>query len=199
MGVRFMLDASAGLPLSVFVMAPSCVPATHMETNGATLDAETLRALQGEPRVLGLAEVMNFPGVIQGHHDVLRKLEAFTHQVVDGHCPGVHGPALNAYVAAGIGSDHECTTVAEVEAKLRLGMYVFLREATNARNLRDLLPAVTAANHRRVCFCTNDRQPGDLLDEGSIDMMVRVAVEEGVDPLLALRIATFHPVDIFVD
>ena len=196
-GIQFMLDASEGLPLSVFVMAPSCVPATDMETNGATLDAKALHSLHQEPRVRGLAEVMNFPGVIQGHDDILAKLEAFAHRVIDGHCPGIDGPALNAYVAAGIGSDHECTTVAEAEAKLQLGMYVFLREATNARNLRDVLPVVTPTNHRRICFCTDDRQPGDLLDEGSIDMMIRVAVEEGIDPLLALRMATLNPAEYF--
>ena len=196
-GIRYMLAASEGLPLSVFVMAPSCVPATHMETNGATLTADALRSLLTEPRVLGLAEVMNFPGVVQGHPDVLAKIETFAHQVVDGHCPGLSGAALNAYVAAGIGSDHECTTIPEAEAKLRLGMYIFLREATNARNLRDLLPLVTPANHRRLCFCTDDRQPGDLLDEGSIDMMVRTAIEAGVDPITAIRMATLNTAEYF--
>ncbi len=196
-GIRYMLAASEGLPLSVFVMAPSCVPATHMETNGATLTADALRSLLTEPRVLGLAEVMNFPGVVQGHPDVLAKIETFAHQVVDGHCPGLSGAALNAYVAAGIGSDHECTTIPEAEAKLRLGMYIFLREATNARNLRDLLPLVTPANHRRLCFCTDDRQPGDLLDEGSIDMMVRTAIDAGVDPITAIRMATLNTAEYF--
>ncbi len=196
-GVRYMLAASEGLPLSVFVMAPSCVPATHMETNGATLTAEDLRPLRREPRVLGLAEMMNFPGIVHAVPDVLEKVDTFADRVVDGHCPGLSGQALNAYVAAGIGSDHECTTVEEAQAKLRLGMYIFIREATNARNLRTLLPLVTEANHRRLCFCTDDRQPGDLLDEGSIDMMVRVAIAEGVDPTVAIRMATLNPAEYF--
>ncbi len=196
-GVHYMLAASEGLPLSVFVMAPSCVPATHLETNGATLGADDLRRLLGEPRVLGLAEMMNFPGVVQGFPDVLEKVDTFAHRVVDGHAPGLIGQALNAYVSVGIGSDHECTTVEEAREKLRRGMYVFLREATNARNLRDLLPLVTPENHRRLCFCTDDRIPADLLDAGSIDMMVRVAIEEGIDPVVAIRMATLNPAEYF--
>ncbi len=196
-GIRYMLAASEGLPLSVFVMAPSCVPATHLETNGATLTAEDLIALRDEPRVLGLAEMMNFPGVVQGVPDVLAKINAFADRVVDGHCPGLTGKALNAYVAAGIGSDHECTTLEEAREKLRRGMYIFIREATNARNLRPLLPLVTPENARRLAFCTDDRIPGDLMDEGTIDMMVRVAIEEGVDPITAIRMATLNPAEYF--
>ncbi len=196
-GVRFMLRASDHLPLSVFVMAPSCVPATHLETNGATLSASDLRTLLDEERVIGLAEMMNFPGVVQAAPDVLEKLRVFAGRVIDGHGPGLEGVPLNAYVAAGIASDHECTTVEEALAKLRLGMHVFIREATNARNLRDLLPTVTPANHRRFCFCTDDRVPADLIDEGSIDMMVRVAIEEGLDPVTAIRMATLNPAEYF--
>ncbi len=196
-GVRYMLAASEGLPLSVFVMAPSCVPATHLETNGATLDARDLRPLLDEPRVLGLAEMMNFPGIVQGFPEVLEKVETFAQRVVDGHAPGLTGQALNAYVAAGIGSDHECTTVEEAREKLRRGMVVFIREATNARNLRDLLPLVTPENHRRLCFCTDDRIPADLVDAGSIDMMVRVAIEEGLDPVTAIRMATLNAAEYF--
>ena len=196
-GIRYMLTTSAGLPLSVFVMAPSCVPATHMETNGATLEAEDLRPLLDEARVLGLAEMMNFPGVVNGDPGVLAKLALFRGRVIDGHCPGLTGAALNAYVAAGIQSDHECTTVEEAQAKLERGMFIFIREATNARNLRTLLPLVTEANHRRLCFCTDDRQPGDLLEEGSIDMMVRTAISEGVSPIVAIRMATLNPAEYF--
>ncbi len=196
-GIRYMLQASRDLPLSVYVMAPSCVPATPMETNGATLSADDLRPLLEEPRVLGLAEMMNFPGTVFGDADVLAKLRLFRDKVIDGHCPGLTGKHLNAYVAAGIGSDHESTTVEEAEEKLRRGMYIFIREATNARNLRSLLPLVNERTHRRLCFCTDDRQPGDLLDAGSIDMMVRVAIEEGVDPIIALRMATLNPAEYF--
>ncbi len=135
-GIRYMLGASEDLPLSVFVMASSCVPATHMGSAGARLEAEDLAPLLSHPRVLGLAEVMNFPGVIHGDPGVLAKLDTFRGRVVDGHAPGVSGPALCAYVAGGPTSDHECTTPEEAVEKLRRGLFLYLREATNARNLR---------------------------------------------------------------
>ncbi|MFN2251350.1 MAG: adenine deaminase [Anaerolineae bacterium] len=191
-GIQLMLDDSAGSPLSVFVMAPSCVPATHMATSGATLSAADLAPLLGHPRVLGLGEVMNFPGVVGGDPSVMAKLAAFEGRVVDGHAPGLAGRELNAYIAAGIGSDHECTTADEAREKLRLGMTVFLRQATNARNLLDLLPAVTDATRDRVCLCTDDRQPADLLGDGHIDHLVRTAIAAGCGPVAALRMATHN-------
>lgn len=194
-GIRWMLEASEGLPLTVLVMASSCVPATPMGTAGAALDADALAGLLAHPRVLGLAEVMNFPGVIQGDDGVLAKLEAFRDRPVDGHAPGVTGRALNAYVAAGPSSDHECTTPDEAREKLRRGLFVLLREATNARNLRALLPALTPASMRRTALCTDDRQPPDLVDEGGIDAMLRILVEEGVDPVEAVRMATLNPAE----
>jgi len=196
-GVRFMLEASEGLPLTVFVMASSCVPATPMSTAGASLDADALRGLLDHPRVLGLAEVMNFPGVIYGDPGVMAKLEAFQGQVVDGHAPGVSGMSLNAYVAGGPSSDHECTTAEEALEKLRRGLFLYLRQATNAQNLRDLLPALTPENRRRVALCTDDRQPPDLLDEGGIDAMVRVLIQEGMPPVEAVRLATLNPAEHF--
>ncbi len=196
-GIHYMLRASENLPLTVFVMASSCVPATPMGTAGAELDAEALRTLLDHPRVLGLAEVMNFPGVIHGDPGVLEKLEAFRDRVVDGHAPGVRGMALNAYAAAGPSSDHECTRPEEALEKLRRGLFVFFREATNARNLLDLLPALTPENSRRVALCTDDRQPPDLLDEGGIDAMIRTLVREGMDPVVALRLATLNPAEHF--
>jgi adenine deaminase len=196
-GIRYMLDASEGLPLTVFVMASSCVPATDMSTSGASLDAAALETLLGHPRVLGLAEVMNFPGVIHGDPEVLAKLRAFHGRPVDGHAPGVSGPALNAYVAAGPASDHECTTADEAREKLRRGLHVFFRQATNARNLADLLPALTPENAGRVCLCTDDRQPPDLLDDGGIDHMLRTVIRAGVDPIHAVRLATLNPAGFF--
>jgi len=195
-GIRYMLAASEDLPLMVYVMASSCVPATHMGTAGAELDAEALASLD-HPRVLGLAELMNFPGAIHGDDGVLAKLDAFAGRVVDGHAPGVTGKALNAYAAAGPASDHECTTAEEAAEKLRRGLYVFFRQATNAQNLRDLLPALTPSNSRRVALCTDDRQPPDLLDEGGIDAMLRLAIAEGVDPVEAIRLATLNPAEYF--
>lgn len=196
-GIRFMLEGAKGSPLAVFVMAPSCVPATDMETSGASLDAVDLASFQSSPWVLGLAEVMNFHGVVAGDEAVLAKLRAFAGKVVDGHAPGLTGRALGAYAAAGIASDHESTTVEEAREKLRLGMAVFLREATNARNLRALAPLVTAFNHHRICLCTDDRQPSDLLDQGHIDHLVRLAIAEGVEPLVALRMASWNTAQHF--
>ena len=194
-GIRFMLDDSEGVPLDVLVNAPSCVPATHLETSGARLEAGDLASLLGHPRVLGLAEVMNYPGVIAGSAGVLAKLEAFRGRPIDGHCPGLSGHRLNAYVAAGIHNDHECTTVEEAREKLRAGLTLFLREATNARNLRTLFPLVSSQTERRLCFCTDDRQPADLLEEGSIDHMIRIAIAEGIDPVTAIRMATLNPAE----
>lgn len=196
-GIRFMLEASQGLPLTVFVMASSCVPATHMGTAGAALEAEELQELLSHPRVLGLAEVMNFPGVILGDPGIMAKLDAFRGRVMDGHAPGVVGKALNAYVAGGPSSDHECTTREEALEKLRRGLFLYFRDATNARNLKDLIPALTPENRRRVALCTDDRQPPDLLDEGGIDAMLRILIREGMPPVEALRMATLNPAEHF--
>ena len=196
-GIRYMLDASDGLDLTVYVMASSCVPATHMSTSGASLGAGDLSELLGHPRVLGLAEVMNFPGVIAGDPGVLAKIEAFRGRPVDGHAPGLGGKALCAYVAGGPSSDHESTTAEEALEKLRRGMFVFFREATNARNLRDLLPALTPGSKHRIALCTDDRQPPDLLDEGGIDAMLRALVRSGVEPVDAVRLATLNPCEHF--
>ena len=196
-GIRYMLDMAKYNPLSVYVMAPSCVPSTDMETTGAALHWYDLQALQHEPYVLGLGEMMNYPGVVNGVPDVLDKLRAFQGRVKDGHAPGLDGKRLMAYAAANIGSDHECITPEEALQKLELGMFVFLREATTARNLRDLLPIVDQHTSRRLCFCTDDRVPADLMDEGHIDYMVRVAIAEGVDPITAIRMTTLNPSEYF--
>jgi adenine deaminase len=196
-GIRFMFESAKKGPLSMFVMASSCVPATHMETNGAFLRSYDLASLKSDPWVLGLAEVMNFPAVVASDPEVLEKIEAFEDRVLDGHCPGLSGKDLAAYVTAGIGSDHECTTVEEAREKLRLGMMIFIREATNAHNLEALLPLITPQNHHRICFCTDDRQPADLLDQGHIDYMVRTAIANGIDPIMALRMATWNAADYF--
>lgn len=197
-GIRFMLDMAAGGPLTMYVNASSCVPATHMETAGAALDADDLASLLDHPAVIGLAEMMNYPGVFLGVPEVLAKIEAFAGRVLDGHCPGLRGHNLNAYIAAGIASDHECTTVEEAREKLQKGMVIFIRQATNAQNLRPLLPLITPANSRRICWCTDDRQPADLLDDGSIDYMIRVAIAEGgLDPVTAIRMGTLNTADYF--
>jgi len=196
-GIQYMLAASEGLPLTVLVNLPSCVPATHMGTAGASLAAEDLLPLLGLPRVLGLAEFMNVPGAVLGLPGALEKLQAFQGEIIDGHAPGVTGQWLQAYVGAGPSSDHESTTVEEMLEKLRLGMYIFIREATGAKNLRALVPAVTAANSRRCAFATDDRHPADLLDEGHIDHLIRLAVSTGLDIITALRMATLNAAEAF--
>jgi adenine deaminase len=196
-GITYMLDSSEGLPLRVFAMASSCVPATDMETSGAQLDASDLEGLFRHPRVIGLAEVMNFPGVFLGVPDVLAKIAAAGDRPVDGHCPGLAGPPLNAYVAAGIGSDHECTQLEEAREKLRRGMHIFIREGTTARNLQALLPLVTPGNSAFCSFCTDDRHPEDLVEEGHIDALIRMALTAGLDPVTAVQMATINTANYF--
>lgn len=191
-GMRYMLERAKNGLLNMYVMASSCVPATHMETSGAQLEAEDLAQLVDHPWVLGLAELMNYPGVALGDEGMLEKIGLFSHLALDGHAPDMTGAMLNAYVTAGVQSEHECTTVAEALEKLRLGLTVFVREGTATRNLRPLLPLITPQNHYAICFCTDDRIPADLIDHGSIDYMVRVAIAEGIDPLMAIRMGSYN-------
>ena len=189
-GIRYMLERAKHGLLNIFVMASSCVPATDMETSGARLEAEDLAQLVDNPWVLGLAELMNYPGVALGDEGMLDKIALFEHLALDGHAPDMTGPMLNAYVAAGVQSEHECTTIEEAREKLRLGLTIFVREGTTTRNLKPLLPMVTEANHGAICFCTDDRIPADLIDQGSIDHMIRIAIAAGIDPLLAIRMGS---------
>ncbi len=196
-GVRFMAEASRHLPLNVIIMAPSCVPATGMETNGAILGAADLAALLADGTAYGLAEMMNFPGTAAGAPDILAKIAVFRGRPIDGHAPAMTGKQLNAYAAAGIGSEHECTSVEEAAEKLARGFTILVREATNAHNLQTLLPLITEKNSRRICFCTDDRVSGDLLDQGSVDYMVRQAIAYGIDPITAIRMATLNSAEYF--
>jgi adenine deaminase len=189
-GVQWMLDASEDLPLDVFVMAPSCVPASDFESPGCALEPADMEAILRHPRALGVAEMMNFPGVIAGVPEVIARLDLSNH--VDGHAPGVSGNALNAYIAAGIRSDHEATTYEEALEKRRRGMWVLIREASNAHNLRDLLPLVKEYGAAHTAFCTDDREPDLLYRDGHIDQMCRIAVQEGIAPEDALLMATLH-------
>lgn len=196
-GVRFMAESCRNLPLRVSVMAPSAVPATPMETSGAALNAADLAALLAEGTVHGLAELMNFPGVVNGDPEVLAKIAAFAGRPRDGHAPALTGHSLNAYAVAGVQTEHECTTIEEAAEKLARGFYILIREATNAHNLHTLLPLITPDNHRRICFCTDDRQPGDLLGQGSIDYMLREAIAYGLNPLVAFRLATLNTAECY--
>ena len=192
-GIRWLLDSCVDLPLDVFVMASSCVPASRFESPRQSFSTGDIQDLLRHERVIGVAEMMNFPGVIAGDPSELAKLRTGLTDHVDGHAPGVRGPALNAYIAAGIRSDHEATTFEEALEKRRLGMWVLLREASIARNLRDLLPLVKRYGPEWCAFCTDDREPDFIVEQGHINQMVRVAVEEGIRPEDALVMATINP------
>ncbi len=198
-GIRYILDSRHGVPLSVFVMLSSAVPATQMETAGAGLDADALAPLYAEDGVLGLAELMNYPGVVAGDPKVLAKIRAAqaARVPIDGHAPRLGGQRLNAYIAAGVGSDHESTTVEEAHEKLRLGLYLMIREASNAHNLAALLPVITPQNSRRCILVTDDRDPADLLQQGHIDHLVRTAIGLGLEPVTAIQMATLNPAEWF--
>jgi adenine deaminase len=196
-GVHFMAESAREIPLNVFVMAPSCVPATSMETSGAILGPKEIEALLKKPWTIGLAEMMNFPGVISRDPDVLKKIEMAKGKRVDGHAPFLSGRDLYAYLTAGIRSDHECTTLKEAKEKLTNGMWIQVREGTTARNLKTLLPLVTSRNSRRLFFVTDDRHPKELIEEGHIDSMVRGAIKWGIDPVLAIQMATINAAEYF--
>jgi len=190
------MDASAGLPMNIMFAASSCVPSSAFENSGARLEAADLASLFDDERVVALAEMMNFPGVFLGDPGVHAKIRlGLERAIVDGHCPGLSGRGLGAYVGAGISSDHECTTPAEALEKVRLGMTVYLREGSAARNLEALVPIVNDRNASRFCFCTDDRHPGDLRHEGHIDHVVRKAVRLGLDPVTALAMGSLHAAD----
>src|SRR5256884_3497502 len=192
-GIRWLLDSCTDLPLDVFVMASSCVPASHFESPRRPFTTGDIESLLRRSRTIGVAEMMNFPGVIAGDAAELAKLTTGLTDQVDGHAPGVRGPALNAYIAAGIRSDHEATTFEEALEKRRLGMWVLLREASIARNLRDLLPLVKQYGTDFCAVCTDDREPDFIVEQGHINQMVRVAVEEGISPEDAIVLATINP------
>lgn len=196
-GIELMLAETETMPLDVFFMLPSCVPATVMETSGAMLAADALAPLLAHERVLGLGEMMNYPGAIHGAPEVLDKLFLVDGALCDGHAPGVSGQALNAYLAAGISSDHEATTAEEAEEKLRRGAYLLLREASGAHNLLDLLPAVTPLNSRRCCLSTDDRHLDELVSEGSINYLVEIGVAHGYAVEQLLQMATLNTAERF--
>jgi adenine deaminase len=195
-GVRALLDAAEGIPLDYFVMASSCVPASPFETSAGTVTAEDIeRFMAEEPRALGVAEMMNFPSVVAGRDDALAKLRVAERmgRHVDGHAPGLSGAELNAYVAAGVRSDHECSTLDEALEKRRLGLWVMIREGSAARNLEALLPMVLEHGPANTMLVTDDREPDHLLDEGHVNDVVRRAVALGCPPADAVTMATLHP------
>ena len=191
-GIQYMLDATEQLPLNVYFMLPSCVPATDFEDSGAVLLAEDLEPFMEHPRVLGLAEVMNAPGVLQQDENVMAKLEMAGKGRIDGHAPGLTSSQLMGYAAAGITTDHECITKEQALDRLRAGIKVMLREGSAAKNMRGLLPTVNPDTAPYFMFCADDKIPAELLDSGYINYMVKTAIEEGVSVANALQIATIN-------
>ncbi|MEZ4599432.1 MAG: adenine deaminase [Syntrophotaleaceae bacterium] len=196
-GVLYMARDGREGPLDILLTVPSSVPATPLSTSGSALKPADLVRLRKEGQVVGLGEVMDFPAVVKGDERLLDELALFADRIIDGHCPGLDGNDLNAYIAPGIRSDHESTSVDEGREKLRRGMHLFLREGSAARNLQDLLPLVTSATERWICFCTDDLNPQDLLNKGSVDHHVRMAIRGGIDPLTAIRMATLNAAEYF--
>jgi adenine deaminase len=192
-GIRYALESSRGLPVDFFIMLPSCVPATPLESAGARITADDLRLMIHDERVAGIAELMNYPGVFLGRESELAKIEAGKGKAIDGHAPGLRGKNLNAYALAGVRSDHESTELEEAREKLRLGMHVLLREGSTERNLEHLAPLVTPANAPNCSFATDDKLPGDLVHEGQLDHSVRKAIRLGVPPVTAIQMATINP------
>jgi len=196
-GIRYVLSYARRLPLELFLMAPSCVPATHLETSGASLEPQALRQVLRWRGCIGLGEVMNFPGVLGGDESVLSKINLARGKVVDGHAPGVTGKNLNAYIAAGIYSDHESVSLDEAREKLSQGMWAMIREGSSEKNLDDLLPLVTDKTYKRCLFVVDDRSCVDLLRDGDIDAVVRKAIGRGLDPVRAIQMATINTADYF--
>lgn len=192
-GVEYMIEATEKTHLNGFFMLPSCVPATPFENAGATLDRAALSLLENHPKVLGLGEVMDYPSVIAGSLDMLEKLEMADRMIIDGHGPDLTGKMLNAYMINGIRTDHECTTLEEMEERIGLGMYVAIREGTAAKNLDTLIKGVNTHTKQQCMFCTDDKHPEDILDNGHIDYHIRRAIALGIDPITAIQMATINP------
>lgn len=191
-GIRYVLESTKNLPLDFFIMLPSCVPATHLETAGARMTADDLKLMISDDRVAGVAELMNYPGVYLGAKSELAKIEVGKGKAIDGHAPGLRGKNLNAYALAGVRSDHESTELDEAREKLRVGMHILVREGSTERNLEHIIGLVTPHNAFNCSFATDDKLAGDLVNEGHIDFAVRKAIAHGVAPINAIQMATIN-------
>ena len=200
-GIDYMLCATEGLPVDTQFMIPSCVPASALDESGANLDYRDIDSFFDHPRVLGLAEMMNFPGVISADSPTVAKIIASQahHKKIDGHAPGLSGTDLNAYIAAGVYSDHECADIDDAMKKLKLGQFIMIREGTAARNLEALMPLIKSQKYFSRCmFCTDDKHPSDLLEKGHIDYICREAVAMGADPIMTVQVACLHAARYFL-
>jgi adenine deaminase len=191
-GIRYVLESSKNLPVDFFIMLPSCVPATPFETAGAQLTADDLKLMIADERIAGVAELMNYPGVYLGMEGELAKVAAGKGKIIDGHAPGLRGKNLNAYVLAGVRSDHESTELEEAREKLRLGLHLLLREGSTERNLAALIPLIGPHNAANCSFATDDKLASDLVSEGHVDHAVRKSIQSGLPPVTALQIATIN-------
>ena len=198
-GIAYMLESSENLPLSVYIMLPSCVPSTPFDETGAVLEADDLAVLYGHPRVLGLGEMMNYPGVLAGHPQVMKKISEAHRlgKLVNGHAPLLSGRELDQYIAAGISDDHECSSIDEALERISKGQHVMIRQGTAARNLEALLPLFEEPWSRRCMLVTDDRHPADLINEGHIDSIIRRAVKAGKSPFAAIRMASLQTAEYF--
>lgn len=196
-GVRYMLNCAKPLPLDVYLMVPSCVPATDLETAGAFIGPSDVKAALRWENSIGLGEMMNFHRVLAADKGILRKIAFATGKVIDGHAPGLRGKDLNAYIACGIRSDHECTSLDEAKEKINRGMYVMIREGSSEKNLSELLPLITDKTFKRCLFVVDDRSCDDLLSEGDVDAVVRKAIKLGLDPVRAIQLATINAAEYF--
>ncbi|WP_312942579.1 adenine deaminase, partial [Oscillibacter sp.] len=199
-GIEYMLQATEGLPVDVRFMLPSCVPATPLDESGAILDYRAIDSFYDHPRVQGLAEMMNFVGIINGDEQAVEKIVAAQahHKKIDGHAPDLQGNDLNAYIAAGVYSDHECHDLSDAVAKLQRGQFIMIREGTAARNLEALVPLLCDKYAERCMFCTDDKHPNDLLEKGHIDYIVRRAIALGADPITAVKVACHNAARYFL-
>jgi len=195
--IRYVLDLAGRLPLELFLMAPSCIPATHLETSGACLEAGEIKKILRRKGALGLGEMMNFPGVIGANGNVLNKIIMAEGRIIDGHAPSLKGKELAAYIAAGIYSDHESISIEEAREKLRQGMHIMIREGSSEKNLEALLPLVTDKTYNRCMFVVDDRSCTDLLRDGDMDAVVRKAIKLGLEPVRAVQLATINTAGYF--
>lgn len=196
-GINYILESTENLDIDTYIMLPSCVPATEFETSGAILKAEDLREFIDNPRVLGLGELMNYIGVINAEENIIDKLNISQEKIIDGHGPMIDKESLNAYKIAGVKTEHECSTIEEMLYRIRVGMYVQIREGTAARNLGTLIEGVNKDNIRRCIFCTDDKHPEDLIETGHIDNNVRLAVKKGIDAVDAIKMGSLNTAECY--
>lgn len=198
-GIEYMLESTQRLPLDVYFMLPSCVPATALDESGAIIDAKDLEEFFNNPRVLGLAELMNSYGTLLGDEEIFRKLAVTKkyNKIVDGHAPGLQGKSLNGYITAGVISDHECSTIEDAIEKLSRGQWIMIREGTAAKNMDALMPLFQPPYCYRCMLVTDDKHPGDIIEYGHVDYLIRKAVSNGADPILSVKMATIQPAEYF--